>query len=70
MRNRIVGLHDEDRNWITEDKGVEKVAVDYFDDLFSTTSPSEFDSFLEEIVPSITFQMNQTLLRIATEDEV
>ena len=38
--NRIVGLQDAVRNWITEDNGVEKVAVDYFEDLFSTTSPS------------------------------
>ena len=61
VRNRIVGLHDADGNWITEDNGVEKVAIDYFEDLFSTTSPSEFDSFSK---------MNQRLLRIATEEEV
>ena len=28
--NRILGLYDEAGNWITEEKGVEKVAVDYF----------------------------------------
>ena len=70
VRNMIVGLHDETGNWITEDKGVEKVAVDYFDELFTTTSPSEFDSFLVEITPGITLQMNQRLLCIATEEEV
>lgn len=70
VRNRIVGLHDEAGNWITEEQGVEKMAVDYFEDLFSTTSPSDFDSFLDEVTPSITSQMNQRLLRIATEDEV
>ena len=46
------------------------MAVDYFEGLFSSTTPTEFDSFLEEIVPSISPQMNQILLRIATEDEV
>ena len=70
IHNRIVGLHDAARNWITKDKGVEKVAVDYFEDLFSTTSPTEFDSFLTEITPVITSQMNQNLLKIVTEDEV
>ena len=45
VRNKIVGLHDERGNWITEENGVDKVAVDYFDDLFSTTGPTEFDSF-------------------------
>lgn len=48
-----MGLHDEAGNWITEDKGVEKVAVDYFDDLFTTTS-SDFESFVMDITPGIT----------------
>ena len=65
-----MGLHDEAGNWITEDNGVEKVAVDYFDKLFSTTNPAEFDSFLAEVPPGITAQMNQRLLRLATEEEV
>ena len=70
VRNRIVGLHDVEGNWITEDNGVEKVAVGYFEECFTTTSPSKFDDFLSEVTPSITPQMNQRLLRIATEDEV
>lgn len=64
------------------EKVVEKVEVDYFEELF-TTSSSDFDGFLEEITPTvvgkkkikkitptITHQMNQRLIRIATEDEV
>ena len=70
VRNRIVGLHVETGNWITEEKGVEKVAVDYFEDLFNTTSPSDFDSFLLKVVPSITPQMNKGLLRAETEEKV
>ena len=70
VRNKIVGLHDTLGNWITDENGVEKVAVDYFEDLFSSTDPTEFDSFLDEIVPSISPQMNQILLRMATEEEV
>ena len=53
IRNKIVGLHDEAGNWVTDENGVEKVAVDYFDGLLSSTNPTEFDSFLEEIGPSI-----------------
>ena len=70
VRNRIVGLHDVDGNWITEENRVERVAINYFEDLFSTTSPSDFNSFLTEVTPAITLQMNQNLLRLATEDEV
>ena len=44
--------------------------MDYFHGMFSTTSPSEFQSFMDEITPSITPQMNQRLFRIAAEDEV
>ena len=65
-----MGLHDELGNWITGDNGVEKVAVDYFEGLFATTNPTEFDSFLDEIIPSISPQMNLTLMRAATEEEV
>ena len=46
------------------------MAVEYFEELFTTTSPSEVDEFLSEVTPDITPQMNQQLLRIATEDEV
>lgn len=53
-----------------EDKGVEKVAVNYFDELFHTISPSEFEGFLDEITLCITHQMNQRLIRMATNDEV
>ena len=59
VRNRIVDLYDAAGNWITQDNGVEKVAVDYFEEMFSTTSPSEFDSFLTEVILGITPQMNQ-----------
>lgn len=61
-------LHDENGILITEDSGVEKVAVDYFEDLFNTTTPTDFDNFLEEIPLTITQQMNQRLLRLAVEE--
>ena len=70
VRNKIVRLHDDVGNWITDENGVEKVAVDYFDGLFRSTTPTEFEGFLVEVVPSISPQMNQLLLRIATEEEV
>ena len=70
VRNKIVGLHDEMGNWITDENGIEKLAVDYFESLFRTTTLTDFDNFLEDIAPSISPHMNQVLLRVATEDEV
>lgn len=64
------GLHDASGNWITEESDVEKVVVDYFEDLFSTTSPTEFDSFLSEVRSSINTQTNRWLTRLATEEEI
>ncbi|KAF8108232.1 hypothetical protein N665_0113s0021 [Sinapis alba] len=69
-RNRIVGLHDAHGQWVTEENGIVKVAVDYFEDIFNSTSPSDFDGFLEEIPSTITPAMNQRFLRSATEEEV
>lgn len=65
-----MSLYEEDENWIIENKEVEKIAVDYFDGMFSTTVPLEFNSFLNEITPKITPQMDQRLIRFATEVEV
>ena len=48
-----MGFHDERGNWITEENGVVKVTVDYFDYLFSTTGPTEFDSFPVSTVSSL-----------------
>ena len=70
VRNRNVGIHDAARNWITKDIDVEKVAVEYFEDLFTTTSPTKFDDLLTEVIPGITPQMNQRFLRISTKNEV
>ena len=54
IHNRIVGLYDANGNRITKDKGVEQVDMDYFEDIFNTTSPSDFDDFLADITPGIT----------------
>lgn len=41
----ILGPYDKDGNQIIEEQGVEKIAVDYFDDLFKTIAPSDFEGF-------------------------
>lgn len=70
VRNRIMEVHDDTGNLIIEDKCVKKLVVNYFGDLSSTTFPSDFDSFMAELTPCITFQMNQSLLRIVMEEEI
>ena len=45
IQNKIVGLHNSDGDWATSEAGIEGVAIDYFKDLFSTTSPSGYEEF-------------------------
>ena len=63
-------MYNEDGNWVNSESKVEEVAVKYFTDLFHTSSPEEFDSFLEEVPTSITEMQNTKLMAKATEEEV
>ncbi|XP_023634340.1 uncharacterized protein LOC111829476 [Capsella rubella] len=69
-RNRIVGLFNEAGMWITEDTGIQEVAVLYFTDLFTSTNPMDFEEALQDIRLSITEDINVRLTREATEQEI
>lgn len=69
-RHRIIGLQKEEGQWITDEvQGEGEVAVEYFEDLFKYSSPSDFESFLQDILTSITSQINTRLAAVATEEE-
>ena len=70
IQNRIAGLYNEEGSWVNSESKVEEVAVKYFMDLFHTSSPEDFDSFLEEVPSSITDGQNWKLMAEATEEEV
>ena len=70
IQNRITGLYNEDGIWVNSESKVEEVAVKYFMDLFHTSSPEDFDRFLEEVPTSITDSQNRILMVEATEEEV
>ena len=65
-----MGLHNSDGNWVTSESGVEGVAIDYFNDLFATTSPSGYEEFLKEVPTLITEDQNRPLTSWASEEEV
>lgn len=44
-----MGLHNSEGNWVTSEAEVEGVAVNYFNVLFVTTSPSGYEEFLKEV---------------------
>ena len=45
IQNLIIGLHNEEGNCVNSEQEVEGVAVRYFTDLFSTSSPAESEVF-------------------------
>ena len=70
IQNKIVGLHNSGGNWVTSESEVEGVAIDYFNDLFTTTSPSGYEDFLSEVPTLITEDQNRSLTSWASEEEV
>ncbi|XP_056847407.1 uncharacterized protein LOC130498081 [Raphanus sativus] len=70
VQNRISGLHNEEGIWTNSELEIENIAVKYFRNLFKSTSPSDFDGFLEEIPASVTMDQNRKLTAVATEKEV
>ena len=70
IQNKIVGLYNAQGNWVNSDIEVEGVAVDYFNELFATSSPSGFEEFLQEVPKLITDYQNRVLTSWATEEEV
>lgn len=52
-RNRILGLRNESNVWCTKDSQIKAIASQYYRTLFSTTHPTEFDTVLEAVQPSV-----------------
>jgi len=68
--NRITGLHDENGIWSVEETNLQKIAVSYFENLFTTTNPQVVEDSLAEIQISITDQINVFLTKPTIEIEI
>ena len=69
-RNQILGLKNNQNVWCTEESQIKNIAVDYYQSLFSSSSPSELEKILEKIQTSVTESMNLTLLKDFNREEV
>ncbi|KAG7534390.1 Ribonuclease H-like superfamily [Arabidopsis thaliana x Arabidopsis arenosa] len=69
-RNKILGLLNNDGMWVDKEVGIERLAVDYFKDLFTTSDPQEFHSVLQDVPAMISEDMNQKLTREISPEEV
>ena len=63
-------MFDFDERWCTSDEQIAQVAESYFQELFSTAHPQNMESVLQSIQRKVTPQMNESLTRPYTTDEV
>ena len=53
-KNFMEGLLDDDGVWQIEEDKMEKIAIGYFGDLFSTSNPLKFYDLLLAVQPKVT----------------
>ena len=69
-RNKISGLRNLDNVWCTSDLQIKDIAVEYFQSLFSSSHPSVQSDIFEAVMPSVSLEMNEQLLKPFTREEV
>ncbi|KAL5557049.1 hypothetical protein UlMin_039285 [Ulmus minor] len=62
-KNRMEGLFDNNEQWCTDEEGMARVAVNYFQTLFASSTPSTFDlaRVLDTVEPRVTQDINAQL---------
>ena len=71
-RNGMEGLFDHNGQWVTGQKDIAQVTVQYFHSIFSTSHPTdaEMSAVLDQVSPKVTEEMNQALGKEFTAVEV
>ena len=69
-KNLIEGLLDSDDVWQEEDSKVEEIVVDYYQNLFTSSNPVDFDEIIQVVQPKVAPEMNLALTKDFTIDEV
>ncbi|KAA3465166.1 reverse transcriptase [Gossypium australe] len=61
QKNRIQGLENVFRRWVTEVNEFSKIATDYFKDLFASNAVNSSDGLILTMFPCITEELNDSL---------
>ncbi|CAA7059511.1 unnamed protein product [Microthlaspi erraticum] len=69
-RNRITKLKGSNGQWIENEEGIEQTATAYFQNLFTTSNPSDFDEALRYITPKVSSSMNLALTQPPSNEEI
>lgn len=65
-RNQIICLKDKNGNWAERKEKNEEVSVQYFQYIFTSTKPSNFDESLRFITKKVLEYVNRFLVSILT----
>ena len=69
-RNRVTKLRKSAGVWAETEEDIEEVATRYFQTLFTSSDPSDFDESLKYITEKVTPAMNEALTKIPSDDEI
>ncbi|XP_040374750.1 uncharacterized protein LOC121052879 [Rosa chinensis] len=69
-RNEMKGLFNNEGVWCTEDTELEKIVLDYFGNLFTTSHPTNMELFTNLFPQVISNEMNMELVKEFEESEV
>ncbi|XP_050248972.1 uncharacterized protein LOC126696245 [Quercus robur] len=69
-KNFIEGLMDENGRWLEGDEHVEELMLQYYERLFTSSDPMDFEEILDAVQHKVTLKMNQVLEREFTEVKV
>lgn len=63
QKNLIEGVFDANEVWQEDSWEIEKVFVDYYLDLFTSSNPSNFSKMVDAVQPKVSEAMNSWLIR-------
>ncbi|XP_021713566.1 uncharacterized protein LOC110681747 [Chenopodium quinoa] len=69
-KNRIGGLFDSDGVWCANEVQIKNIVPKYFESLFSTDNPSQFEAALEGVQHCVTQVMNNAMDEEPDADEI
>ena len=69
-KNIISKIMDERGNWRESALEIAKVAISYFEKLYMTSNPDKILEVVEAIDPKVSAEMNQSLIKQFSRDEV
>ncbi|WZZ62784.1 hypothetical protein YC2023_062891 [Brassica napus] len=69
-RNRITKLKNSMGAWVETEEEIEQVAVEYFENIFATSNPSDFETSIRFITERVTNEINVMLTAPPSDAEI